>query len=305
MAEAPDQAPDGTPVGAGSAPSTYEVRRGADGVFAFTTRNVRYEPFGEVVDGAMAPRLLTVVTTALSLTSSDGARGHVAVTLDDVSGPSPRRLSAFSDPGTGGERVGAHLFSTTASGCCGGPHVHRVRVLGSGRSLFRATGPGPTGISAFLVARERPVTRRWAAYDGAPGAWPGDHPDDAAAGVVGHLLYGDDAGTVGRLGLRFTGTAEGGAEAVALGMAHDAALAWVRPGQSPAAGSADAPVVLLTPEDGRPVAGVGGFSLRLLGSDDETVAEIPVEDDRLLPERATLAAGYAFVPDPAAPSARP
>ncbi|WP_376098037.1 hypothetical protein ACE7GA_07875 [Roseomonas sp. CCTCC AB2023176] len=285
------QTPEEPPLHAGSAPSRYEVRRAGEDAYAFTVRNLRYETFGAFDGERSSPRLLTVVTDTTVRTDSEGTEGRVSVTLDDLSGPQPRHLATFEDPGSEGTRFGDRHFVTVQYGCCAAPNLFRLRFLPTGAPLYRATGPVPTGTSAFLEApNARAALRRWAAFDA------GLEPP--APGTLGILAYGGDGGPVQRLRLRLEGVTEEAFDEAFLGLAHGGTLAWVQPGQEPGSGRPSWPVQIWVLNGGRPAAAIGGFALRLSDGDGRPVAEIPVLADRLVPEGATLAPGYALLPEP-------
>ena len=101
-----------------------------------------------------------------------------------------------------------------------------------------------------------------------------------------------------RVELRSTGD-PGKADDLALGLSHDAKLLWLdaasqKAGYAPSAGSPQDPAQIWSLDGVDASAKIGGFALRLLDFDGKALATIPVEGDRLVAGRATLAAGFAL-----------
>ena len=105
-----------------------------------------------------------------------------------------------------------------------------------------------------------------------------------------------------RLELKATGD-PAKADDLALGLSHAAKLVWVdaasqKAGYAPSAGSPQDPAQLWSLDGVTAAAKIGGFSLRLLDFDGKALATIPIEGDRLVTGRATLATGFALAASP-------
>jgi hypothetical protein len=150
-----------------SATSSVRVATAQDGTVLMRTRNSRFVPYVVFDREKHHPRLAAVTTDVFIHTDAEGfdPNSTVSITVDDLSGTEVRRLSSFSDPGASGEILGER-YSVATMPCCTDADLHRVRVLETGRLLFRSTGPGATGTSAWAeVPNARPPTLRWAAFD--------------------------------------------------------------------------------------------------------------------------------------------
>jgi hypothetical protein len=277
-----------------SATSRAAIEIAADGTVIMRATNVRLAPYALFDGEHQLPRLATVTSDVRQRTDAEGddPASTVAVTVDDLSTATPRRLASFTDPGSDGVLIGALWFDTRQPGCCAGPTVHSLRALETGRLLYRATGDGEASAAWGEVPNARPALIRWAAYDG--------RVDEAARkrGVIGIVAYGSPQATLSRVELRSTGD-PGKADDLALGLSHEAKLLWVdaasqKAGYPPSAGSPPDPAQLWSLDGVTAAAKIGGFSLRLLDFDGKALATIPVEGDRLVAGRATLAAGFAL-----------
>ena len=278
-----------------TATSRAEVEVAADGTVVMRAINVRLLPYA-LFDGTRhLPRLATVTTDVRNRTDAEGddPASTVSVTVDDLSAAAPRRLAAFSDPGSDGMLLGVAYFDARQPGCCAGPTLHSVRALESGRLLYRATGDAAGGSAAWaVVPNARPLLLRWAAFDG--------RIDEAAQGrgVVGYILYGSPEATLSRLELRATGKAAK-SDDLNLGLSHDAGLVWVdaasqKAGYAPSAGGPEDPATIWSLNGVASPEKIGGFALRLLGFDGRPLATIPVTADRLATAGAKLAPGIAL-----------
>jgi len=278
-----------------SAPSSVRVDILPDGVVATRTRNTQFVPFElyEDVDGkpAYRARLATVTASVGRRTDREGydPNSTVSVAVDDLSGMAPKRLSSFSDPGAYGELVENLYFATTMPGCCGGADTHRVRLLASGRALFRSTGAGAVGCAAWAEApNSRPRTLRWAAFDGQVS------DEELKGGLVGRIAYGSDGGPLSLLALRVKPEREDIVE-LATELSHDAALFWLDPKhpEDDATPGSAYPKSIWAIEGVREPAKIGGFrlALRLEGRE---LALVAVEGDRLVLASAKTAEGFTL-----------
>jgi hypothetical protein len=276
-----------------SAASSAEIDIGADGALVMHARNVRLVPYAVSLDH-YRPRLATVMIDVRQRTDAEGAdrSSTVSVTVDDISADPVQRLASFTDPGTEGDLLTPDFFDSWMPGCCGGPTVHYVRWPEDGKLLFRATGDGAAGTSAWALPPDSdPANVRWAAFDGSVGL------QAMARRVVGTITYGTIGGPLARLEIRVTakGTRP---EDLNLGLSRAARLVWVdavsqKRGHPPASGTPAHPQTIWSLDGVMAPEGISGFSLRLLGDDGTPLATIPVVADALEPERARLAKGIA------------
>jgi hypothetical protein len=281
-----------------SATSRAVIEIGPDGTVIMHATNVRLVPYALFDGEHQLPRLATVTSDVRRRTDAEGddPASTVAVTVDDLSAATPRRLASFTDPGSEGVLLGASWFDTRQPGCCAGPTVHSLRALETGRLLYRATGDGEASAAWGEIPNARPALIRWAAFDGRV------DEADRKRGVIGTIAYGSPAATLSRLELKATGD-PAKADDLALGLSHEAKLVWVddasqKAGYAPSAGSPQDPAQLWSLDGITAAAKIGGFSLRLLDFDGKALGTIPVEGDRLDSGRATLAAGFALAPAP-------
>lgn len=164
----------------------------------------------------------------------------------------------------------------TSTGC--GPST--------GRTLFRSTGDAAAGSAAWAEApNAKPRTVRWAAFDGEAG------DKEAAAGLLGHIVYGSDGGALSAVELR----SKSRNDDLALGLSHDAVLVWIDPkasreSPSSASGAPGSPQPVWAIEGISEPARLGGFDLALMFG-RKRLATIPIERDRLVPAKAKTAAG--------------
>ncbi len=267
--------------------ATLDVK--SDGTVVMHSRNAELIPYVVYNGERHLPRLATVTTDVTRRTDAEGddPSSTVSVTVDDLSGDTPKRLSSFSDPGSEGEILGETYFDTSQPGCCAGPTVHSIRSLEDGKLLYRATGDSDAGSSAWAEApNSRPRLIRWAAFDGVV--------DEAAAnaGVVGYLSYGNLDGTLSRLEIK----AADNKDDMNTGLSHEAKLVWVdaksqKSGHEPASGSPENPESIWSLDKISDPEKIGGFSVSLLNYDGHRLATIPVEADRLVAGQAKLGKG--------------
>ena len=270
-------------------------------------RSVRFQAYGAIPDNLRAgagfpPRLATVTTVTEG--SADEPRSRVEVTVDDLSGPAPRRIAAFSDPGSEGRLLGGGLFFvTTEPGCCASPALHHLRAVETGRLLFSASGPGEAGMASWMqVPNRHPTVERWAAFQGLVGT----DAFDATKAALGRLRYGDRNGVVADLLLGMDPALQ--PEDFALDLPDCGALLWVEPGRAwvpgqprrPAEGacrdaSGYSPQNLFSLEHG--TGPLGGFEVEL-SLRGTVYAAIPVREDRLDLANARLTPGVTLTPAP-------
>lgn len=266
-----------------------EVTKNKDGedVVIMAVRNARLVPYTLFTGDRQLPRLATVTADVKTRTDAEGVdpTSMVTVTVDDLGGAKPKRIASFSDPGSFGEVIAGRYFASTFPGCCDTPQVHRVRVLETGRALFRSTGPDVMGSVAWAEApNAKPAVVRWAAFDG---AFEGDGPK----GRLGRIVYGGPEGPITILELHAT-LAEDSFNDLWEGLAHNATLVWFDPkapadAGPPGSGDAGSPQSIWVADKLDDPKRFGGFQL-LLMLDGKQVAGIPVVADRLVPTRATL-----------------
>jgi len=290
-----------------SAPSSVSIiRHGEELTFVTTTSRLLPFVIRDRRTNQYRTRLVTVRTTVKSRTDLDGVTGRVAVTVDDLDRRAPRQLASWSDAGLDGTLLDAAdppLFVTAATGCCG--VVHLARVVDTGRILFRSTGDGPAGVSAWFNLAGVPFdNRRWAALEADYGY---THRDLHSAAI---LRYGDRGGTIQTLEVR-VGPEPDAAVDFARRVASADALLWdngtdakERPGLQVSTAEVPALVGIGQKPAGR--GDIGGFSLviRIPPSRDgsapaQVLARIPLRGDRLHPEDATMAPGVSLVDVPA------
>ncbi|HVJ44337.1 MAG TPA: hypothetical protein VM639_22735 [Dongiaceae bacterium] len=288
------------------ATSSVSITRGSDGGFAARVKNTRFIPYLTLDEqGVSHFRLVTVATNEELRTDREPAdpTALVSVTVDDMAGDKPKRLAAFQDLGADGVVAADRYFATTQPGCCGGADSHHVRLLESGKHLFQSTGPGPVGISAWAsFPNARPEQIRWAAFAGI---------DDEAlykAGVLGTLTYGNETGPLTTLQVvRPKPPAEN--DDLDLALANGAALLWIDSKEKvppvdptlanagPAAGSPDSPKDIWSLEKVTAPADITGMVLAL-ELDGKRLISIPVEQDKLVPSKATIDPTLVLKPAP-------
>lgn len=288
------------------ASSAVSVTKNGDGSYAARIKNTRFIPYLTLDEnGASHFRLVTVATNEELRTDREPVdpAATVSVTIDDMAGAKPKRLAAFKDPGSDGVVVAERYFVTTQAGCCGAADRHHVRFLDSGKHLFESTGSGPTGISAWAsFPNARPEQIRWAAFAGV------DDEAQYKAGVLGTLAYGTENGPVTRLlVVRPKPPAEN--DDLDLALASGATLLWIDSKEKvppadptianagPSAGSAYSPKDIWSLEKVTDSAQVNGMTLAL-ELDGKRLISIPVEQDKLAMEKATIDPSLVLKPAP-------
>jgi hypothetical protein len=281
-----------------SAASSVTVGVMPDGTVDTVSRNARLLPYtlfnvtGE--KPTVFPRLATITTELHQRSDAESpVSATVSVTIDDLSQAAPRRLAAFTDPGAEGKLIGERYFVSTSFGCCGGVDSHVVRATETGRLLFKSTGAGDLGRTAWAeMPNARPPLVRWAAFDG--------NLDEAALkqGMLGTLSYGGENGASSSLRLRIKATHDTVIEKN-LELSSGVDLGWIDGKRSASKqgfqrGDVESPASMWIAEGAKSALAIGGFSLVLcLGK--ESLAVIPVEADRLQLDHARLAPGILLI----------
>lgn len=276
--------------------SSSKVEKRPDGYQTVSVENTSFVPYAVFngADSSYALRIATLLTRFKFATGQEPApfEASVSVSIDDMSGPTPKRLVSFTDPGAEGRILADRYFVTTQTGCCDELTVHHARFLETGKLLFRSTGREASRGMAWMEAPNTPI-RRWAAVDGktTEAEWK--------RGLVGRVRYGDDTGVLSTIEI----SAEPDSEihqdySMAFGQATEPQ--WFdrnrKPGADPdyraSAGEAGSPHVIWSLDGAKaPVKVVGGFELRLRlfyePADTPPFLVIPIEADAQQPEKAT------------------
>lgn len=189
------------PLDASALDDRFEAKAGSsvnftkveDGAVAVRVQNTRFVPYFFMEElGGRHYRLLTIATDVTLRTDRaqvDDA-SFVSVTVDDM-GDTPSERISFKDPGEDGAVVAQRYFATTRRGSCCDGDMHHVRLLETGKYLFRSSGPGSVGITAWAeFTGSRPFQIRWAAFAGVSDA------AQYADGVLGTLTYGGHDGLI-------------------------------------------------------------------------------------------------------------
>jgi hypothetical protein len=288
------------------ASSSAMVTKNADGSYAAHVKNTRFIPYLSMDDsGATHFRLVTVATDQDLRTDQEQVdpKASVSVTVDDMQGATAKRLASFKDPGADGAVIADLYFATTQPGCCDSADTHHVRLLGTGQHLFQSTGPGPVGISAWAdFPNARPAQIRWAAFAGV------DDQAQYQAGILGTITFGDGKGPLAKLQvIRPQKPAEN--DDLDLALANGSTLLWIDskektppadPGLAnagPSAGSPDSPKDIWSLEKVTDPTQVSGMILAL-ELDGKRLISIPVEGNKLMPEKATVDPTLVLKPVP-------
>jgi len=273
-----------------SAASSAKIEVTADDTVVMQARNARLVPYVLYDGDAHRPRLATITSDVTTRTDAEGPdpKSTVSFEVQDLAAAEPKRLSSFTEPGTEGSIVAERYGVATMPGCCGGTDLHRVHALESGTLLFRSTGDGALGSAAWAEApNAKPRTVRWAAFDGDVGG------KEAAAGLLGRIVYGGDDGPLSTIELR----SKARDDDLAMGLAHNAVLVWIDPKADPktappSSGTADSPQSLWVVEGVAEPARLGGFQLALM-LDKKRLATIPIAADRLAAKDAKTTGAVA------------
>ncbi len=275
-----------------------EIGPGAPIVHRRSVRHELFQAFSNDIKVGQPVELRLATVTEISDGEPDDLSNSISVTVDAIAGPAPRRMASFSDQGSTGT-LSSPWFVTTQSGCCSPLTRHHVRDIETGTPLFTATGNSNLGLVALMTELDsRPRVRRWAAFEGLPGADPND------PAMLGYLRYGDRHGAADTVELRMELARQ--PQEFPLSLPECGALLWRVPGQEPASGQPQRPAQdqCFTPPslsyetplhklEHRPGT-VGGFELEL-SLDGTVYAAIPVSEDRLDLEHARLERGVSLV----------
>jgi len=280
----------------GASFATVEIR--PDGSIRMSARNTRFIPYTIMDEKGEHPlaRLATVVTDVKSRSDAEGVdpSSSVSVTIEDLSGASPRLLAKFAERGSEGRLVDERYFVATSFGCCGGLDRHIVRATETGTPLFHSTGSGEMGRAGWVeMPNARPALERWAAFDG--------DVDEVALtkGVVGTLAYGGKDGALFRAELHLKAARDALIERnLELGSGVD--IAWIDGKHAEgkpeyAQGDAGSPASMWIAEGAKSAQQIGGFTL-VLRLGHANVATIPIAADHPVLAEGKLAPGYSLVP---------
>ncbi len=265
----------------GQATSSYRVTIAADGTVDMQVRNSRLVPY-VLHDGSTKPRLATVTAEVHSSTDAEGIdpASRVAVSVDDLSAGTPRRLASFSAPGADARIVQGRYADVWMPGCCAGPVVHHVHALETGTLLFQASGEAVMGASAWIEAPNTwPAIVRWAAFS------VSQTPEEVGAGRLGVLRYGTPAG--GLAAATVMAKASKDAVDLVLQLGGAAQLSWLGP-KVEGPGDWEAPATAWMLNQIGASDPVGGFQI-VLTLGNRRLAVIPVANDRLLVDQASVA----------------
>lgn len=284
--------------------SSVAFTKGEDGVVAVHVQNKRFVPYLTLNEkGGHHYRLVTIATDVTLRGDQEQVdpNGSVSVTVDDMGEAKTPRVS-FKDPGEDGVIVADRYFATTTPGCCGSADTHHVRLLETGQHLFKSTGPGSVGISAWATfPNARPYQIWWAAFGGFA------DPAQYAEGALGTLTYGNDSGPLSTfVVMRPQKPAED--DSLDLAIANGATLLWIDskekvPSDSglanagPSSGEPISPKNIWSLENVTDPAKVTGLVLALeLG--DQRLISIPVEGGKLIADKATIDPTLVLKPVP-------
>lgn len=168
-----------------TAPSVAHIQRKADGHYKIQAQESQFWLTQDAARHAnFVPRL---VTTTTHWSWDDEEKYSVVVTIDELAGRTPRRIAKFSDPGvTGHVLAGDTYYLTLKSPCCDATGRFWFRSLDTGKFLFRATGFGEVGATAFMYVQTVGATvntERWVGFEGNTDATPDPT-------ILGNLRYG-------------------------------------------------------------------------------------------------------------------
>ena len=288
-------------------PSGAHVKRKADGSYAIQARESRFWLTRDYRRQAhFIPHLITTTTNW----SWDGDEKYsVVVTIDELRGRTPHRVAQFSDPGTTGQILAGDVYYLTMKPpCCGDTGYYYFRSVDSGALLFKATGNGDVGTSAFLY-QHAPGTHvemdRWVGFEG-------NVDSDSDSTLLGNIRYGDLSGVLSDVEVRVKSDASPKPRAAddrdEIQAARDCGfLQWLEAGKPrssfgrkrPAAGGCDL-TSTYQPELFTALAGhkhptaVSGIELEYSIA-GEVYATIPIVNDRLDVEHAQTAPRITLV----------
>ena len=277
-------------------PSVVHIERSADGLYKYQTLESRFRLTQDAArHDEFVPRLITTTTKG----SWDGTdeKYSVVVTIDELRGRTPRRVAKFSDPGTMGEVLGDTYYLTAVPPCCTDTGHFWFRSADTGKFLFKATGNGEVGATAFMYVQAvgaKVNTERWIAFEGNTDS----NPDPT---LLGHIRYGDRSGTLSDVQIRVKSDAppwsradgdwnevEGAKECSFLQWLKDGAVHSTYGRRRPSPGGCDFKGDYL-PEPFQSLPnGVNGIEVEYSISGD-VYAVIPIVNDRLDIEHAQTA----------------
>jgi hypothetical protein len=287
-----------------SGPSVANVERGDDGSYKVHAQESRYWLTSNYSSRAdFVPRL---VTTTTDWSWDEDEKYAVAVTIDELGGPQPRRIAEFSDPGTTGAVLPGDVYYVTKEPpCCVATGRFHFRSLETGHLLFTSTGYGEVGAATFMFLRPTGAvesSERWVAFEG-------DTEAHADSTLLGRLRYGDINGVLSDVEVRIKpGTRRRNKADPDLSddASECALLRWIVPGHPrlpsapsrPAAGKCDFDgkfdvQPLSEFMSGQPQADVSGFQVELSIS-GRVYATIPIIHDRLNVAHAKSASRIAL-----------
>lgn len=205
---------------------------------------------------------------------AEGEKSRVTVEASRADDAAGKPLWKISAEGSTGEPTDENVYRVTRPGCCGAQDASIYFSLIDGKELFTSDAP--------ILKLEAPNTsfRRFVGYLDLMAAAP--IPDSAKhKGVVGVLEYGSDREPASRLYVV--------AEKPEPPEDYAAKkLSIVADGKEVEEGRFD----VWAADKATDPAKIGGFSIRVRGySEPDLLLEIPVEGDRLVPEKAKLGKG--------------
>ncbi len=257
------------------ASSTAETWKEKDGRRIAHTVNRRFTFATTYPERFRKVDLLLAETFDRTLDSgAEGEKSKVSVEAsraDDASGKAIWKIAAG---GSSGEATEENVYRVTRPGCCGAQDLSIYFSLINGKELFASDAP--------ILRLEAPNTsfRRFVAYHDLMAA--SAVPDPAKhKGVVGLLEYGSDREPASRLYV-LADKPEPPENFAAK------RLSIVANGKEAEEDRFDVWAADKSPDPAK----IGGFSIRVRAySDPEVLFEIPVEGDRLVPEKAKLGKG--------------
>lgn len=257
------------------ASSTAETWKEKDGRRITRTVNRRFTFATTYSERFRKVDLLLAETFDRTLDSgAEGEKSKVFVEASRAEDAPGKTLWKIAAEGSSGEPTEENVYRVTRPGCCGAQDLSIYFSLINGKELFAS--------DALIVKLEAPNTsfRRFVAYHDLMAA--SAIPDPVKReGVVGLLEYGSDREPASRLYV-LADKPEPPENFAAK------KLAIVANGKEAEGDRFDVWAADKNPDPAK----IGGFSIRVRAySDPEILFEIPVEGDRLVPEKAKLAKG--------------
>jgi len=205
---------------------------------------------------------------------AEGEKSKVTVEATRAGDASGKPFWKIASEGSSGEPTEENLYRVTRPGCCGAQDLSVYFSLINGKELFASDAP--------ILKLEAPNTsfRRFVAYHDRMAASPIPEASNHK-GVVGVIEYGNDREGASRLYV-LADKPEPPENFAAK------KLSIVANGKEAEQDRFDVWAADKSPD----TAKIGGFSIRVRAySDPEVLFEIPVEGDRLVPEKAKPAKG--------------